>query len=191
METAEFNPTHTIDGIPVIRVVPEKGWPRWYAQDGSEKRVSRGHPATKITDQVVTPSVEEGPKEEEEIEEISAVLPAVPIVSTVGTSSPKVVATTTIEKVSDEPIVSRNGYVRLPMDAVYAIFRSVAYPSRGDAVGFAETVGGTSATLLRPLPDGSLRIRINSVEKDGDKVISKWYVVRVPEFVQFEIVEAD
>ena len=61
-----------------------------------------------------------------------------------------------------------------------AIYRAATWPAVGEAIGYAETSRGDSATLIGPMT-----VRICERTPSG----GKWSVVRIPDAVGFEVAE--
>lgn len=63
-----------------------------------------------------------------------------------------------------------------------AIYRAATWPAIGEAIGYAETARGDSATLIGP---NTVRVCVMS-EQGG-----QWSIVKIPDAVGFEIAEGE
>ena len=159
-----FVPTHTINGTQVQKVTSEKGWPRYFKEDGTQVHVGKGRKSIPL------PPVEEP--------YVGRVPPPPP---------PDAVAviekedTTLDDPRYQSPVIGRK--VTFHIDLAMAVLRAAAWPAYGSAIGYAETLKADSVSLTG---DGTTARVCLMTPKGG-----RFFNIRIPESVEFELTEED
>ena len=78
------------------------------------------------------------------------------------------------------------GKILLHAELAQAVLRAAAWPVYGESHGHGQGSRGESADLQQQLPDGSWNVRVCDPRLPGG-----FAYIRVPEFIEFEVVEGE
>lgn len=200
-----FEPTHILNGEEVQLVMvfgPRKRVVAtgWYRRDGSRTAPAKGRKATPIhpkrTVQNVPPVVEvivEAEPLRAEVFDAVEVEPVVEYVEPVIDYAIPVIDSP-IEELITQPAPVEEYHDAfegatlelLDVDVAQAVLRAAAWPIYDEALGYAETLRGDSATVMdKKSADGSKIVRVCMPGRAG----GNWVDVLVPRLIGFQIAE--